>query len=305
MRKVLDRLYKFAMWTRVIFMVLAALFILFWLYKFLRLPFSNELAILFDLPSKLYELPFETLQYYKGREIQHAYFINSLIFAFISFIFYLITNFVQELQRRYEINDLQKRKVLQEEMNKNLKQEYMDGLYKYDFISAYLKFELDYVTEILANNNPTTIEAATKRTYDYVYESIKKYFPQAHIRRDDGYIFLIYKGFDNLENFVDMIIGTIKSAKKLNEKDYIALKFTIVLDVQTTEAEALSTFNNLNEVANSNYKNKALATLTFKTRFDLLNSSNYLMDILGYASSNNFDTVQEGDIYVLKSKPKD
>ena len=304
MRKFLDRAYKFAMWARVVFMTLAALFVLFWLYRFLRFPFSNELAILFDLPSKLYSLPFETLQYYKGREIQHSYFINSLIFAFISFVFYLITNFLQEAQRKYEISDLQRRKALQEEVNKSLKQEYTDGLYQYDYISAYIKLELNYVSEIFANNNPVSIEEATKRSYNYAYEAIMKYLPQAHIKKEENYIFLTYKGFNEIDNFVNMIITTIKGARKINEKDYFALNFAIAMDAQATEAEAISSFRKLSEIAGSNYKNKALTTLGFKTRFELLNSSNYTMDILGYASSDNFDTVREGDIYVLKSKPK-
>ncbi len=304
MKKFLKHLTEFISILKTGAMTLGALYLVFWFYRFFELPFVDILCKFFDFPNNFIVFPIETMSMYKGHIVQNAYFIYGIICAVISFIFSLLEKLSYELQRRYDMYDVSQKHKLEENINKELEQEYTQDVRKYCFFSIYIKYKLNYISDVLSSSNPYTTEGITTRSYDSTFDFIKKNLPFVFVKQNKDSIFLYTSKFDLFESVIEKILYSIKQNKKNNTNAYMDTDFLIVCDAQKSEASAANSYSELVRIANFEYYNRAVVTTTFKTRFELLKSEKFVVDILGFASGGRKDTALDSDIYILKPKPK-
>lgn len=304
MRKILEKLYTFFVLSKVGILMVGAVFVAFWFYRFFNLPFAKTLSTFFDIPTNIFPLPLETYSVSGIHEIENAYFVDGIVCGILSFIFYMCELIVQELQRRYEIYDLRKKQRLENQTNIELKKEYFKNLYSYEYFSVFVKFQTSYISEVLAHNNPNTPEGALKRGYEFFANYVKKVYPAASVKSMGEYVFISGKDFSKFESFFSGMLTIIKQLKKQNEQNFINTRFMIIADAQTSAEESLLSCKKLLNISESEYYNKAIITLEFKTRFELLKSNKYDTELLGFASNGQKQVLSDSDLYYLKTKAK-
>lgn len=304
MRKFLSKLIETVAFMKVLLMALGAFYAVFWMYRFFELPFYDYIALVLDFPNNLFPWPIETMSVYKGHVVQNAYFIDAVACAILSYIFTFVEKGAYEIKRRYEIMDVNKKRQLQDQMNKELEKEYLQSMNQYDFFSLYIKYKVRHISTILSANNPYTPEMILERSYNTTFDYIKKALPSVYVKQNKDSIFLYCRDFNSFDSVITKILSAIKSVKKNNANVFMETGFIITGDACNNQESAMASSKNLEILANCGYYNKAIVTTTFKTRFDLLKSEKFEVDILGFATNSVKLASDESDIYVLKSKPK-
>lgn len=301
MRNFLEKTYAFFVFMKVGVLCLGALFLLFWFYRFFNLPFTQTLAPIFDLPTKLFPLPLETFEIYENHEVQNAYFVDGIVCAIIAFIFWIFEKISLELQRRYEIFDVRRKSKLEKLVNEELKQEYEKDVFEYKYYSILLSFKTAYVSEVLGQGSKVTPDSALELAYTLTVRHLKKVMPSLIIKTGKNTIFILGKSIEEFEKVLTQILNVIVAVKNENKKSFIDTDFIIVCDSQKTQDASLASFSTLNKIANSDYYNKAIVTLPFKIRFEFLKSEKFRIDILGTSATDKSDDDEALDIYILKS----
>lgn len=304
MRKFLSKLIETVAFMKVLLMALGAFYAVFWMYRFFEFPFYDYIALVLDFPNNLFPWPIETMSVYKGHVVQNAYFIDAVVCAILSYIFTFVEKGAYEIKRRYEIMDVNKKRRLQDQMNKELEKEYLQSMNQYDFFSLYIKYKVRHISTILSANNPYTPEMILERSYNTTFDYIKKALPSVYVKQNKDSIFLYCRDFNSFDSVITKILSAIKSVKKNNANVFMETGFIITGDACNNQESAMASSKNLEILANCGYYNKAIVTTTFKTRFDLLKSEKFEVDILGFATNSVKLASDESDIYVLKSKPK-
>lgn len=304
MKKFLKKLIEIMALLKVGAVTLGAFYLFFWFYRFFELPFYDIIALVLDFPNNMIPWPIETISMYKGHVVQNAYFIDGVLCVIISFIFGILEKISYELQRRNNIREVNAKHKLEKKVNEELEKSYLRDIYGYDYFSIYIKYKVKYISAILSSSNPYTTESITARSYDLTFDFVKKSLQNLKIIQNKDSVFIYGNHFANFEEIIVKILGMIKSIKRNNANAYMETDFLIVCDANKTEQGALNSYQNLNIMAGYEYYGKAITTTAFKTRFDLLNSQRFIVEILGFATGNKKISTGDTDIYTLKSKPQ-
>ena len=303
MKKIYKALFDTFSFLKVASMCLAGFYLIFWFYRFLNFPFADTLAIFFDFFINPIRQNWPTTQFYANRIIEMAYFIGAIFLLIMTFIFARLEDLIIELDRRYDIKDLAVRKIVQEKVNKELQDENTKNLLRYKYFSCYLRFRVDYINEIIAQRSTIALNKSLERAYRNVVSLFKQW-------SDDGTeadhwgnsVFIRCNNFENFDNVMGHILEAIKVVKSQNSKDAIKTDFMLILDSQTMKTTCDKSYETLVKISDMEAYNKAIVTLQFKVRFDLIaHKSKFMTDVLGFSVIGD-KSLRGQELYVLKTK---
>lgn len=302
MKTTLRKLFEFFNILKVASMTLAALYLLFWFYRFFNFPLTDILYPIFDFFITPIKAMFETVQIYNGAVIEMGYFIMGVFLIFVSFVFGKIENFVLELERRNELMELALKQKMQNKINAEMEKEYTNEILNYKYFSAFVIYKISYFNELAAMQDKISLSNIIDRSYKNTTSLIRQYEPKVVSDKYGASVFIREADFENCDDIITSIIEAIKVVKKQNANDNIKTDFMIVLDAQADKKASYKSYETLVKVSGMDYFNKAIVTASFKARFDLIkDKSIYMTDTLGYAA---VDKVGDGsELYLLKTKP--
>ncbi|MCD8024174.1 MAG: hypothetical protein LUE64_01420 [Candidatus Gastranaerophilales bacterium] len=289
-------------WLKVAAVLTAVFFALFWFYRFFNLPFAENISSCVDILLVPVKAHINTIKVADNHILEFGYVGLSVLFAFLSFMFGKLVFLNEILEQKWLISDMEKRQLDEEELNQKLEKDYYDELRRYKFFSVYLKYKIEYINEVIAQNNAYTIAEIVQRSYKNTADYIRKKRPEMGLRVNKASIFARNSGYNDFDKCLIAILGAIKETIEQNEHDSMSTKFLFVIDAQRTDYESSKSHLRMAKIADSLYYDKAVATSAFKQRFDLIQpKSKFKIELLGVAAldSNNNDTEE---LYVLKSK---
>lgn len=302
MKKVYKFFFDLFSFLKVASICLAGFYLIFWFYRFLNFPFAETLAHIFDFFTYPIRASFPTTQFYEGRIIEMAYFVQAVILLIAMFIFARIEDLIIELDRRHDIRDLAVRKIVQDKVNKELQDENVKNLMRYKYFSCYVRFRVDYVNEIIAQRSTIALNKSLERAYRNMVSLLKQWAPEVEVDHWGNSVFIRHNNFEEFDEVMTHILEAIKVVKSQNSKDAIKTDFMIILDAQTMKASCDKSYETLVKISDMEAYNKAIVTLQFKVRFDLIaRKSKYMTDVLGFSVIGD-KSFSGQELYVLKTK---
>lgn len=303
MKNFLKRLFDTVTFIKVMAVCLSASYFVFWFYRFFNLPYVDYIYPIFDILLLPIKSVIETVQIDGGRVNEMGYLGVGFFMIFLAWLFSRFEAMVVEMDRRYDLKVLYDKQKLQRKANEEMTNEYVNTMNQYDNFSVLIVYKIDFLNELIAQTNNLTIPQAQANAYNETANYIRKNCPKLGLKLDMNYIFIKGKGYENFDETLGQILNGIKMAKIRSEKDFIKLDFSLVLDSQTNDIESTRSFEELMEIANAGYYNKAVVTPIFKHRFDLIKEkSKYTTDMLGF-SANRKNQKGNSELYIIKTKP--
>lgn len=283
---------------------LAALYFIFWFYRFFNFPLADTFALFLDILANPVKNAFPTTQIQDEHIAEYAYFIDGILLFVVVFVFAKLENFMIILDRRHNIKDIVKKQIIQDRVNKELKEEAVADIIRYKYFSIYIKFKIAYINEIAALSNAVNLAEVKARGYMNLISLIKQWMPNIGAVQKGDSAFITGLGFEDFDSKIIYILEAVKTIKIQNNNDSVKTDFLIIMDAQTDKKTCINSYNLLNSMGQFEYFNKALVTSTFKARFDLIQkNSKFMTDILGFSSLDNQES-NDSEIFVLKSKPQ-
>lgn len=305
MKKFLEIQYIVFGLLKVASVCIAALYSVFWFYRFFNLPFVDYLVPIFDFPINLVPLPIATLQIHGDHVVENAYFGMGIILAFVAFIFSRLEVMAARIQEKYDALTFAKKQQAEIKMNEELEREYVANLLRYKYFSILIKYRIKYINEIIAQNNSLTIVDVAADSYTETASYIRRMLPHLGVKQNKASLFIRVVGFKDFDEIMGDVLNAIKLVRAKNEKNAMSTEFSILLDAQKTEEECSESYKSLTKIAESGYYEKAVVTAFFKARFDLIkNDSKFMIDTLGFSVSDRSKTEDGTELFVLKTKPK-
>ncbi len=302
MKKIYYNLLLFFQTLKIVSLTIAALYSIFWFYRFFNLPFSDTLALFFNFFANPVINMFPTTQIHGNHVAEYAYFIAGIFFCILTFIFARLEDLMIILDRRYDIKTAVKKQILEEKMNKELKEEAAADILTYKYYSVLVQFKVAYISELISTTNPVTLEEAALRSYTNFVSLIKQWLPYTDAVQKGESVFITGKGFDDFDNTLDYILEAVKTVKIQNNNDAIGTDFIIAMDAQTSRANSYSSYNRLKALIETKYYNKALITSFFKARFEMIQeASKFTSDLLGFSALDG-RKIEDSNLYILRSK---
>lgn len=303
MKKIYFTLFAIFQILKVATLGLAALYLLFWFYRFFNFPFANSLAMIFDFFIQPITANFPTTQVQGEHIAEYGYFVMGLILCVVVFVFARLEDLMVALDRRYDIKDIVKKQILQEKVNEELHREMVADIMGYKYFSVFVKFKINFINEIIATTNAINLADAKQRGYNNFITLVKQWLPNLSVVKKGDSAFISGLWPNDFDDIITYILEAIKTVKIQNNKDAIKTDFLIIFDCQTDKKTSEGSYLKLSSMSNMEYYNKALVTSAFKARFDLIqNTSKFMTDILGFSVLDD-NKKDDSEIFILKSKP--
>ncbi len=306
MKEFYRNLFEFVSFLKVACICLASLYLIFWFYRFFNLPLTGFMRPFFDFFVIPIKSMFSTEQTFNNAVIEMAYFIMGIILACLSFILGRIEDLVVELDRRYDIKELVKKQMLEKQVNKELERAHIENLLKYRFFSIYLAYKINFANEVVAASNGVPLSALIEKSYNNTISLIKQRVPDLNVEKYGASIFIRGNWVKNFDEIIEYILDAIKVVKVQNYQVAANTTFLLAMDAQTDKISSDKSFETLVKIAGMEYYGKAVVTLPFKIRFDLIQKDSIFMtDAIGYAvMDENKNEEEDSELYLLKSKPR-
>ncbi len=293
--------------VKVLCLILAAAYFVFWFYRFFSLLGAQEISAFFDiLVMPIHATVGDTIHISEenGGIAEMAYLIIGGIFIAFAIICHLLEGCVVEFNRTSDLNALKKRQELQNRVNQELKQEHIKSLLRYNYFSALIRFKVAYASEVTAMSGEFPPAQILDESYFDVANLIKRKVPQLKVIKYNDSVFVSGSLQETFDYVIDAFISSIKYVKNQNAQNKVRTDFSIVLDAQVDKASSENSLRELVRVADMEYYNKAVTTLAFKVRFDLMQEkSRYQTDVLGWSVAKSGAKNHNEEIFLFRTKP--
>lgn len=280
MRKFWKLLYDITSLLKVLSIIFAALYILIWFLEFAQLYFLSFLYPVFE-PLQNFVKTFADVRVdFMERSIEMSY----IFCAVISAAFYPVFSFAADACQTIIKNldraalELTERKV--EAINKDLEKEYSNQILSYDKFVILLRLNLKLMVDPNLMSFPVDIEELRNAQYGAIEEGMASREVVESGKYEESLYFIV-RGFNHFDTFLPKLLTFVSRANAKNKEKEVETGFNLTVDAMSDRDNVDAALKHSAKILSFNYKNKAIATGGFVTRYDFEGSQAFTSATLG------------------------
>jgi len=287
-----------------IFAMMSPLMIVFWAFKFIKLPFVPKIEPFFEAMNVLGRAFFDNAIQFHSDMIDVSYIASSVGFLILYGIFSYIQRMIESRQFQHNV------KLKKQEYSINLREEQrvMEQITleirKYSKFMIMLDLELTHiVNKILVDVQNADLEVIKKECYDGVIDIMKAYNAD-NMGILENKLYIVGAEFEEVDRFVLKLVAHLKKVSGENSARGIKTDFVILIDAMKASDEVLSKANELERLSRTKYRNEFLATSEFVMRYDLREVKKLRFDVRAVHrvyTDDNLENYREFELYKVRS----
>jgi len=263
------KLHDIASIAKVACATIGFFYLIAWVLLFLNFPFMGPVDFFFEPFAKLIRVFGIWKVDFMERSVDMTYVLAGVILMMIYPVFSFVAEKIKNIIQKREFEEIRMKERDQHTLNKSLEREYLEEIMAYSRFAVLLELILKPIVDPNLLDSKINLKELREKNYQEIKNSMKVKYPSMDYQITDERIHVILGDFKHFDEFLQDFLSAVNILSANNKKMEIETGFNLTLDAIRADENKKDSLDFMTKISSFNYKNKAIATGAFTTRYEL------------------------------------